>query len=86
MRKMDNAVFYADMRRVKRGYYTCTFRLITKSPKTLPEFEITKIFFGMLGQAVRQNPECYLWTHKRWKRTHEEYDRRVASGEIRQKP
>lgn len=85
MRKMDNAVFYADMQRVCRGRYTCTFRLITKSPRTLPEHEITRTFFNMLEQSVRRNPACYLWTHKRWKRTHEEYNRRVASGEIRQR-
>lgn len=83
MQKMNNAVFYVDMERTSRGHYTCTFRLITKAPGDLPKYEITRTFFKMLEQSVRRDPSCYLWTHNRWKRTHDEYDRRVAQGEIK---
>jgi len=86
MQKMNNAVFYVDMCRTRRGHYTCTFRLITKNPASLPKYEITKIFFRMLEQSVRRDPSCYLWTHNRWKRTHDEYDRRVARGDIKVRP
>lgn len=85
MRKMNNAVFYAQMSRPKRGYYTCTFKLITKTPNDLPEHEITKRFFSMLEDMIRKEPRYYLWTHNRWKRTHEEFDRRYivdAHGHI----
>ena len=84
MRKMNNAVFYVEMTRPRRGYYTCTYRLITKDPKSLPEFEITRRFFRMLEDSIRREPRYYLWTHNRWKRTHEEFDRRfqVVSGKV----
>lgn len=84
MRKMGNAVFYVDMERVCRGKYICTFRLITKEPALLPEHEITRTFFRMLEQSVRRAPEYYLWTHNRWKRTHEEFDKRfrVENGKV----
>ncbi|MBQ7422977.1 MAG: lysophospholipid acyltransferase family protein [Prevotella sp.] len=75
MRKMQNAVFYVEMTRPRRGYYTCTYRLITKEPQSLPEHEITKRFFAMLEETIRKHPEYYLWSHNRWKRTHEEFDR-----------
>lgn len=84
MRKMDNAVFYVDMTRPRRGYYTCRFQLITRTPNDLPEFEITRRFFALLEQSIRRDPRYYLWSHNRWKRTHEEFNRRyvVVDGKV----
>lgn len=79
MRKMDNTVFYIDVERPARGKYVYTFKPMTDKPGELPEYEITRRFFAMLEQTIRRNPSCYLWSHKRWKRTHEEYDRRVKN-------
>lgn len=78
MRKMNDAIFYVEMKRPKRGYYTCTYHLITKEPNRLPEHEITRIFFQMLEKTVQNAPQYYLWSHNRWKRTHEEYNRRFG--------
>lgn len=83
MKKMNNAVFYVEMTRPKRGYYTCTYHLITKEPATLPEHEITRRFFVMLEQTIIKHPEFYLWSHNRWKRTHEEYNQRIADGRLK---
>lgn len=87
MRKMNNAVFFVEMQRPRRGYYTCTFRLITREPNALPEFELTRRFFTLLEECIRRNPQYYLWTHNRWKRTHEEFDRRfkVEHGRVVEK-
>ncbi len=84
MRKMNNAVFYVDMQRPRRGKYICTFQLITRDPNALEEFGITKRFFELLEQTIRRQPEFYLWTHNRWKRTHEEFDHlfKVENGRI----
>ena len=32
----------------------------------------------MLEEAIRRQPAFYLWTHNRWKRTHEEFDRQYV--------
>lgn len=76
MRKMNNAVFYVEMSRPKRGYYTATYKLITRDPNTLPADDITRRFFCLLEETIRQEPAFYLWSHNRWKRTKEEFDRR----------
>ena len=76
MRKMDNAVFYMEMSRPRRGYYTATFRLISPHAAQEPEHELTRRFFRMLEQTIRRQPEFYLWTHNRWKRTHEKFNAR----------
>lgn len=75
MRKANDAVFYAEMSRPRRGYYTCTFRKITDNIQSLPENEVTTRFFQLLEETIQRNPAFYLWTHNRWKRTKEEFDR-----------
>ena len=84
MRKMNDAVFYVEMSRPKRGYYTATYKLITRNPNSLPDHEITRRFFQMLEEPIRRNPPYYLWTHNRWKRTKEEFDKRyeVVKGKV----
>lgn len=78
MKKMDNAVFYVRMTRPRRGCYDVEFIPITDDPRSLPDGEITRRFFTMLEQTIREAPEFYLWTHNRWKRTKEEFDRRFV--------
>ena len=75
MRKMDDAVFYVEMERPKRGQYICTFKLVSPHASQEPEKEITSRFFQMLEATITREPSYYLWTHNRWKRTHEEFDR-----------
>ena len=84
IRKMNNAVFYTDMQRPKRGHYIVTFRLMTRQPQELAEHELTRQFFNLLEQTVRRQPHLYLWSHDRWRRTHEEFDRRfsVVNGKV----
>lgn len=87
MRKMNNAVFYVEMSRPKRGYYIATYKLITRTPNDLPDDDITRRFFLMLEETIRREPAYYLWSHNRWKRTKEEFDRRfaVVNGKVVEK-
>ena len=75
MKKMNDAVFYVDMQRPERGKYICTFRLITDKPAEMQENEITTRFFKMLEDTIKRDPRLYLWTHDRWKRNHEHFDK-----------
>lgn len=69
MRKMNDAVFYVEMERPKRGQYICTFKLITREAPSMPEHAITMEFFKMLEETINKQPAFYLWTHNRWKRS-----------------
>ena len=84
MRKMNNAVFYVDMERPRRGHYVVTFKLLTRTPRELEEFAITRQFFVLLEQTIRRAPQYYLWSHNRWKRTHDEFDNRftIEGGKV----
>ncbi len=78
IRKMQHAVFYLDMERPKRGKYICTIRPITLHPEQMAEHDLTTTYFHMLEQTIIRAPQFYLWTHNRWKRTHEEYLQRQS--------
>jgi KDO2-lipid IV(A) lauroyltransferase len=66
-KKFDYPVFYCQINRVKRGYYTCEFLPIAMEPKLTAEFEITEKYMRLLEQKIEAEPEYWLWTHKRWK-------------------
>ncbi len=66
-KKFNQAVVFIDIQKVKRGYYTATFKEITATPNDFPDYEITDIFTDMLEAQIRKAPEYYLWTHKRFK-------------------
>jgi KDO2-lipid IV(A) lauroyltransferase len=61
-----NAIFIS-MRRVKRGYYECELTSLHDNPTSLPDFELTNLYFQRLEYEIQQHPEFYLWTHNRFK-------------------
>ena len=83
-RKNNQAAFFLDIKCPRRGYYEAEFKLITREVQKLKEFELTDIYFKMLEENIRRQPELWLWSHNRWKRTREEFDRRfqVIDGKV----
>ena len=77
VRMVDHAAFYLDIRRVRRGYYEAEFKVLSLEPKKLSEFELTDLYFQQLEETIRRDPPYWLWTHNRWKRTHEEFLQRL---------
>lgn len=75
-RKVDHAVFYGDMRRIRRGYYTCELHLMSEHPADTRKWELTDRYFAELEKTIRRAPQYYLWSHNRWKRTREKFNRR----------
>lgn len=63
----DMPVIYLAVNKIKRGYYTASFKVITEDPNTLPDHKITDVFAKLLEAQIKENPEYYLWTHKRFK-------------------
>lgn len=59
--------WFMKMKRVKRGYYEAELVRMHDNPQSLPDFELTAIYYQMLEQMIQNTPELYLWTHKRFK-------------------
>lgn len=66
-RKMDLAVVFLKVSKVKRGFYKAEFIPITTSGSQTEKNEITDTFLRLTENQIRKKPEHYLWTHKRWK-------------------
>lgn len=67
-KKMDMNVMMFDMKKIKRGYYECYIREITRTPKEEEQYHITNTYARMLEGYIKEQPAMWLWTHKRWKR------------------
>ncbi len=66
-KKLDMAVVFLKVKKLKRGYYEATIETITKTPREYKDYDITDIFLKRLEAQIYEAPEYYLWTHKRWK-------------------
>ena len=66
-RKLDLAAVYLKVNKIKRGHYHGSFKLITEHAKEMKRFELTESFLKMTEESIKEAPEYYLWTHKRWK-------------------
>ncbi len=84
----NQAVVYIDIQRVGRGRYECEFQVITRDPSTLGEYELTDTYFKRMEETINRAPQYWLWSHNRWKRTREEFERRfkVVNGRVVEKP
>lgn len=63
----DYAPFFVSVHRVKRGYYEMRVSSLHEDATSLPDYELTDLYFRRLEEEIRQQPECYLWTHNRFK-------------------
>lgn len=66
-RRYNIPVVFADIRKVKRGYYKARLVLASEEPQTLPEGQLTEKFVRFLEQNIHEQPEVWVWSHRRWK-------------------
>lgn len=70
LRKFHAAAFYADVERVKRGYYRIKIIHITDDVSLTEEYAVTDRYGSLLETSIRRQPEAWLWSHNRWRRPH----------------
>ena len=67
-KKMNLHVHYGKMTKVKRGHYRYEYIPLAQPPyEGHAPHSITDKFCEMLEQNIREQPDMYLWSHKRWK-------------------
>jgi len=67
-RKINFPVVYAFVKKVKRGVYEINAELLVENPATTADGEITEMHTRRLEQDIIEQPETWLWSHRRWKR------------------
>ena len=64
---VDCVVIFYRIDLVKRGYYTFTFVPLVENPGETRPYEITEAHVRYLEQLIKEKPEYWLWSHRRWK-------------------
>jgi Kdo2-lipid IVA lauroyltransferase/acyltransferase len=66
-KKTNQPVFFHRTRKLKRGYYEVEFSLLFENPKDVNEKDILLGYVHKMEEVIREEPEYYLWSHRRWK-------------------
>jgi KDO2-lipid IV(A) lauroyltransferase len=72
---IDAVVIFYKIDRVKRGYYTYTLVPLIEQPKQTAEYEITEAHVKFLEKIIQDNPQYWLWSHRRWKFMPEDFNK-----------
>ncbi len=65
--KLNHAIIFTYLEKIKRGRYIIKTKLLLDDVSQCKEYEITETHLRFLEKLIIENPENYLWTHKRWK-------------------
>src|SRR5690606_7002761 len=63
----NTVVLFAFISRPKRGYYNVTFSLAEEFPTEGKELELAYKCVQYLEAVIKENPDMWLWSHRRWK-------------------
>ncbi len=61
-------VVFVQCQRESRGYYKVTFHEVASPPYEKDGHEIIDRYIELAEMAIRQEPESWLWSNRRWKR------------------
>lgn len=70
--KFGFPVAFLHIDKVKRGYYKARFEIIYDGKEKVDEYEITRRYVVKLEQMIKDRPELWMWSHRRWKHKYEE--------------
>jgi KDO2-lipid IV(A) lauroyltransferase len=65
--KYDMAIVFFHIQKIKRGYYNLNIELLFDHTAGLPEHFITETHVKRLEAIIREKPEFWIWSHRRWK-------------------
>lgn len=72
-KKLDAAVVFMIVKKIKRGHYELEFELISESATHEKPQAITESHVRMLEKVIREEPAYWLWSHNRFKFNYEDY-------------
>ena len=66
-KQYDMNVIFLRTKKIKRGHYEASFEVMTEDVQSIPNYKLSEDFMAKVEQQIYEQPEFYLWTHKRWK-------------------
>jgi len=65
--KYDMSIVFFNVQKIRRGFYNLTVELLFERTAGLPEYKVTEAHVKRLEELIREKPEYWIWTHRRWK-------------------
>jgi Kdo2-lipid IVA lauroyltransferase/acyltransferase len=65
--KYDMTIVWFSLKKIRRGYYTVTIELLFEHSTGLTAHQITESHVRKLEEEIKERPEFWLWSHRRWK-------------------
>lgn len=65
--KLNQPLIFQSTRKVSRGKYEIEFDMLIEEPAKVSEGEILRVYVNKMEEIIRNQPEYYLWSHRRWK-------------------
>jgi KDO2-lipid IV(A) lauroyltransferase len=66
-RRAKAAVVMISIQKVKRGYYRAHIEQVCEDASTTAPGEILQRYVSFIESQLQEQPENYLWSHRRWK-------------------
>lgn len=66
-RRTGLAMVYVNISKTKRNHYCYRFELLSRDHSKLERNALIDIYMDALEKNIRQQPDMWLWSHKRWK-------------------
>lgn len=66
-KKLNCPVIFTHIETIKRGKYKISYELITDIPQSHSDGEITDLHTRLLQEKIKEKPQYWLWSHRRWK-------------------
>lgn len=66
-KKFNFPVVYVKAIKLKRSHYQLDTKVLTETPQQTADGEITELFLKELENNIKEQPEYWLWSHRRWK-------------------
>lgn len=77
---MQFPVLFAEIRKVKRGYYEAKLVEIAAPPYEKDSHVIVEQYAKAVEELIRQDPTTWLWSHNRWKKRHLHQDTTIIKA------
>lgn len=63
----NQPVFFQHTKKSGRGRYIIEYSLLIENPKEMEQKDILLAYIRKCEEIIRNEPEYYLWSHRRWK-------------------
>ncbi len=66
-KRFNQPILLQKLQKTGRGKYEMSYEILFENPAEVSEADIINTYIRKMEDVIREKPEFYLWSHKRWK-------------------